>query len=25
VQREGAGAADNPPTIYYLYRTNWAQ
>ena len=24
VQREGAGAADNPPTVYYLYRTNWA-
>jgi hypothetical protein len=23
VQREGAGAADNPPTVYYLYRTNW--
>ncbi len=25
VQREGAGAADNPPTVYYLYRTNWAR
>jgi hypothetical protein len=25
VQREGAGAADNPPTVYYLYRTNWTQ
>jgi hypothetical protein len=24
VQREGAGAADNPPTVYYLYKTNWA-
>jgi len=23
VQREGAGAADNPPTVYYLYKTNW--
>jgi hypothetical protein len=25
VQREGAGAADNPPTVYRLYRTNWPQ
>jgi hypothetical protein len=23
VQREGAGAADIPPTVYNLYRTNW--
>jgi hypothetical protein len=25
VQREGAGAADNPPTVYNLYRTNWGE